>query len=145
MGKAFCRVLYGTLFLCGTCFSIAQEVHSADNVTQSLRQSLPFKSQDGVLMPDSDGNIAKDRVQIPKVIHAVDPKYPHSSKLSGVCGLSALIDLSGKAQQIHVIRPLAPEYDENAIKAVQKFRFRPATLDGKPAIFKISVELNFVH
>ncbi len=145
MGKAFRSVLYGTLFLCGTCFSNAQQVHGAADATQSLKPLLLFRFQDGVLMSDMEGNIAKDRVQVPKVIHAVDPKYPHSPRLSGVCVLSALIDLNGRTQQIQVIRPLGPEYDENATKAVQKFRLRPATLDGKPVMFRISVEINFAR
>ena len=33
--------------------------------------------------------------------------------------------------------------DENALKAVTKYRFKPAMFDGKPVPVKIKIEVNF--
>jgi hypothetical protein len=40
-------------------------------------------------------------------------------------------------------KSIAREMDENAVKAVQQYRFEPATKQGKPVPYKASVEVNY--
>jgi len=49
----------------------------------------------------------------------------------------------GYAQNLRVVRTLGMGLDEKALDAAQKYRFKPATRDGKPVAATISVAVNF--
>ncbi len=53
------------------------------------------------------------------------------------------INTHGRAQNIHVIRSLNADLDKNAMKAVAKWKFQPATKDGKPVPVMAHIEVNF--
>ncbi|MGA9668823.1 MAG: energy transducer TonB, partial [Terracidiphilus sp.] len=63
---------------------------------------------------------------IPTVL--IDPAIPVSGKLlkRGVCLVGVTIDTNGLPQNIHVVRSLEPELDNNAIETVKQWRFKPA-------------------
>ena len=49
----------------------------------------------------------------------------------------------GIPRDISVIKDLGMGLGERAVEAVSKWRFDPATIDGKPVAVKINVEINF--
>ena len=57
--------------------------------------------------------------------------------------LSVIIDSTGKPTNLKVLRPLGLGLDEKAIEAVQKWRFRPGTKEGKPVAVYATIEVNF--
>jgi len=54
-----------------------------------------------------------------------------------------IVDETGPAQIIRVVRGLGNGLDAKALEAVQQWRFQPARKDGKPVNVRISVEVGF--
>ena len=85
-------------------------------------------------------------VSAPKLIHYVDPKYSgeaRRAKFSGSCVVALIVDTEGKPRDIHIIQSVGKGLDENAIKAIQQYRFKPAMYNGKPVPVEIKVEARF--
>ena len=78
----------------------------------------------------------------PKVIHAVDPKYPGDGVLQSgdnICVVEVVVDEKGMPQDVRLIKSPDPKLDTNTVKAVQKYRFQPATYQGKPVPVRIKI------
>ena len=91
--------------------------------------------------------IGKD-VSAPKLIFEVQPEFPqserkHKEKFEGTCLLNLIVDESGTPQEVHITRSLSPDFDANAIKAVEQYRFSPAMREGKPVAVSLNIEVNF--
>lgn len=85
-------------------------------------------------------------VSAPALLTKIDPDYSEEArkaKFQGVVVLQIVVDETGKARDIKVIRPLGLGLDEKAIEAVQKWRFRPGMLNGKPVPVHATIEVNF--
>jgi TonB family protein len=85
-------------------------------------------------------------ITAPKPTYAPDPEYSEEArkaKYQGTCVLWLVVDADGLPQKIKVQRALGMGLDEEAIKAVQRWRFQPATKDGQPVPVMINVEVNF--
>lgn len=72
------------------------------------------------------------RVSMPIPTSLADPEIPVSGKFRkrGQCFLGVTIDTNGVPQNLHVVRGLDPELDNNAMEAVKNWRFKPALRDG---------------
>jgi len=82
----------------------------------------------------------------PALIAKVEPAYSEEArkaKVSGTVTLDADVDASGKAVNIHIRQPLGLGLDEQAIEALAKWRFRPASQNGAPVSVPIRVWLTF--
>jgi len=82
----------------------------------------------------------------PRPIRTPDAHYSNQArkkKINGVVLLVVIIGKDGLPQDIHVTRGLGYGLDEEAIKAVRKWKFTPATFDGVPVPVRINVETNF--
>ena len=82
----------------------------------------------------------------PVPIYSPDPKYSKEArhaKCQGICVLWLVVGTDGLPREIRVSRSLAYGLDEKAIEAVRKWRFKPATKDGKPVAVEVSVQVNF--
>jgi TonB family protein len=87
-----------------------------------------------------------DGVSAPAVTYWVDPGYSEEArkaKYGGVVMLSVVVDSEGRARDIHVVKSLGMGLDDKAIEAVQKWKFRPGTKDGKPVNVRATIEVNF--
>ena len=85
-------------------------------------------------------------VSAPVVIHKVEPKYTDAAKeakIQGTVILNLEVTREGLADKIAVKEGLAPDLDQNAIKAVRQWRFKPGTKDGEPVRVKAAMEINF--
>src|SRR5260370_27542 len=87
-----------------------------------LLSVLPLVSQ-----PQSPVNRRpEDRVSPPLVIHKLDPQYTDAARAAGIQGtvvLQATIDVDGAPHVVRVVRSLGFGLDENAIAAVEQWRF----------------------
>jgi periplasmic protein TonB len=57
--------------------------------------------------------------------------------------VALVVDPQGTPQQVHVVRVFGRGFDEKAVEAVQKYRFSPASVEGKPVPVEVNVEVNF--
>jgi TonB family protein len=55
--------------------------------------------------------------------------------------IGLVVDASGKPQDVCLTRSAGYGLDANAAKAVQRYQFEPATKDGKPVAYRISVQV----
>lgn len=82
----------------------------------------------------------------PKVLTRVDPNFSEEArkkKISGNVMVSLIVDEQGLPTDVTVVRGVGHGLDEQAIKAVRQYRFRPAMKDGKPVAQHIDIDVNF--
>ena len=96
------------------------------------------------------GNIVPPKRAIalspPKTIRRPDPKYTkeaESHRIEGLSVLGVVVDTTGTANHISILEPLGMGLDEQAVRAVERWQFRPSTLNGQPVPIHIHVEIGF--
>lgn len=75
-----------------------------------------------------------------------EPEYSEDArkaKLQGTVILRIVIDTRGQAQNIVIAHSLGLGLDEKAVEAVRRWRFRPASQNGRPVPQPAIVEVNF--
>jgi protein TonB len=86
-------------------------------------------------------------VSAPVLLKSVDAEFSDEArraKYQGVALVEVIVDAQGNPQNPRMVRILGMGLDENAIKAIMQFKFKPAMKDGKtPVPVKIAVEINF--
>ena len=85
-------------------------------------------------------------VTMPTVVREVKPDYPESAKKERIQGnvmLGVVVKKDGTVGDVTVKKPLRPELDEAAIKAMKQWEFRPGTKDGKAVDVAVDVEMTF--
>jgi TonB family protein len=88
----------------------------------------------------------KDGAKPPKLSYSRDPEYPkkaRNSRKEGMVVLWLVVGSNGLPREVKVARSLSLDLDEAAIDAVKKWKFAPATKDGKPVASQINVEVSF--
>ncbi len=85
--------------------------------------------------------------QKPRLLYRVNPIYPYTAKrrnMSGELMLQFIVDNEGNVKQIEVIKA-QPQgiFDESAISAVQKWRFKPGYIQGEAVSTRVVVPINF--
>jgi len=82
----------------------------------------------------------------PQLVYKVEPEFSEEArkaKYQGVVVLTIEVDPSGAVRNVRVRRSVGLGLDEKAVDAVSHWRFRPATLDGKPVTTEAVVQVNF--
>jgi TonB family protein len=95
---------------------------------------------------NATGEHGGPRVTAPVLTKAVDAEFSDEarrSQLSGVAVVSLVVDTDGLPKHIRSVLPLGYGQDEEAVKAVQQYRFQPSKLEEKPVPVKITVEVRF--
>ncbi len=85
-------------------------------------------------------------VRPPTIVSKIEPVYTddaRDAKIQGSVLLSLVIDRSGVPNEIEVARSLDSGLDQNAVHAVQQWRFHPATKDGQAVAVRAHIEVNF--
>lgn len=85
-------------------------------------------------------------VSAPVCLYCPDPEYSEEArkaKYQGVVVLWAIVDENGRAHNIRVQKSLGLGLDEEAVRAVQSWRFKPAERFGKPVPVYMTIEVNF--
>jgi TonB family protein len=65
------------------------------------------------------------------------------AKINGKCLIALIVDEQGMPQNVQVERSLDPGLDQNAMDAVNRYRFKPAMRSGEPVPVRITVEVKF--
>jgi protein TonB len=85
--------------------------------------------------------------QPPRLIRAVNPRYPFEAAQKGIEGrvtLRFVVDSTGMAQEPEVVAS-EPEgvFDEAALAVVKKYKFKPAMKGGKPVDCIVKAPIKF--
>lgn len=82
----------------------------------------------------------------PRLTHHVEPSYNDEArrmKLNGTVLLHFIVGTDGRPHDVTVIRPLGHGLDEQAVKAVRKWRFTPGARAGEPVPVELEAEASF--
>jgi protein TonB len=85
-------------------------------------------------------------VKGPIAIYQPEPEFSEEArkaKFMGVVLVGLIVDQRGLPQSVHIIRGVGMGLDEKAVEAVQHYRFKPGTENGKPVATYLNVEVNF--
>lgn len=83
---------------------------------------------------------------LPVPIYKPEPEYSDDARrarLSGEVLVQLVIDENGRTRDFKIVRSLGLGLDEEAIKAVSTWRFKPATKNGKPVAILGEVYVGF--
>ena len=89
-----------------------------------------------------------ERKTSPVLIREFKPDYTREArdaKIEGVVEMSAVVLEDGSVGDVTVTKSLDQKYglDEEAVKTLKKWRFKPGTVDGKPVAVTVFVEMSF--
>lgn len=74
------------------------------------------------------------------------PQYTEiarKARVQGIVILQTIIDKEGNVTNVRILKPLPMGLSEEAIKAVKRWKFEPATLNGKPVDVYFNLTVNF--
>ena len=88
------------------------------------------------------------RTTTPVLVKEVAPVYTAEAKerrIQGVVGVDAVVLKDGTVGEVTVTKSLDDKYglDEQAVKCVKQWRFKPGTKDGNPVDVRVSIEMSF--
>lgn len=120
------------------------------NRPQPLR--VRHASQDDSWLGDTWGFQGKvavgpgDVVERPVIESHISPRYTEDARkqrINGVVVVEIRIDATGTVTQATVLDSLDPGLDQNAVAAIQHWRFKPARLNGEAKPSVATVTANF--
>jgi len=74
------------------------------------------------------------------------PEYPISLKRDGISGVVAVkvfIDETGAVSECSVTKSTNPDFNQAALDAVKKWKFKPAQKDGGPVKSRLIIPIQF--
>jgi periplasmic protein TonB len=83
----------------------------------------------------------------PVPVRTVSPQYPGDMQRQGIAGVVTLrctIDEHGDVSNAVVVKSSADIFAQPAIEALQRWKFKPAKLDGKPVSTQALIPIHFV-
>ncbi|HTD21343.1 MAG TPA: energy transducer TonB [Terriglobales bacterium] len=102
-----------------------------------------------VLMTASDGTPVYRvgcGVAAPVPVYSPDPSYTdaaRNAKVSGIVGLSVIVNPDGTVRDVQVERSLRPDLDQQSIATLRTWRFIPATKEGIAVAVKLTIQTSF--
>jgi len=110
----------------------------------------PQSTSQGVTQDSPYGpvyKVGKD-ITAPVVLKSVEAKFPksaHDTKagFNAVVLVHLVVDAEGSPRDVQISRSYNADFDAEAVKAVQQYRFKPAMKDGKPVAVEINIEIDF--
>jgi protein TonB len=83
----------------------------------------------------------------PIAVRTVPPVYPGDMQRQGIAGIVTVrctIDEHGDVTEAVVVKSSSDVFRGPAVEALQKWKFKPATLDGKAVAVKALIPIKFV-
>jgi protein TonB len=115
------------------------ELPEVDDVVFGIPDAPPVAEPEGPIHVGGD-------VQKPEKINAPQPQYTEiarKARIQGVVIVQAIINKQGDVENVKVLKGLPMGLSEEAVKAIKKWRFKPATLNGKPVDVYYNLTVNF--
>jgi protein TonB len=120
MGNVW-RVIVACVVLSATTIALAQE------------RQAPFRKGDA-------------GVSEPVVTREVHPRYTREAmqaRIEGTIGMDALVREDGSVGDVTITQSLDEGLDQEAVKAMKQWQFKPGTKDEKPVAVVVSVTMSF--
>jgi TonB family protein len=113
-----------------------------ENLVLGVPDAPPPPEPEGPIRFVVGGNITE-----PKKLSGPNPIYPEAARrarIQGVVVLECTIGKDGRVQRVKVLRGLPLGLTETAVDAVNKWKFQPSTLNGKPVevLYILTVRFN---
>jgi len=131
-------------------FSVGFDESLVDSAPEFWRPWLRHKLDPAAPVYAGPSGVAKfDRtagVSAPVLQYDPDPQFSVVAKeahVGGVCVVGVVINAQGRPQQSWIVKPMGDGLDEEAIVAVNQYRFKPARQHGEPVPVRINIEVNF--
>ena len=139
------------LLACGLCLAAAaasaQQQAAAWSPPATLKGPCPETlDQKTTWFDPSQYPLRDDGVKLGRATSTPDPAYSEparKAKLQGTVMLALAINAEGTVDAVKVVCSLEPGLDQNAADAAKKWKFTPATRDGKPMPIQIETSINF--
>lgn len=115
------------------------QVRGAAAEALSILDDRPLAAEPTPLAPTQTGDTP------PRVRKQARPAYPRKAfdaRIEGTVLVEALVDAKGKVAKVRVVESV-PGLDEAALEAVRKWRFDPATRDGRPVATIVHMPVQF--
>lgn len=112
--------------------------HSVGDILRSTPLPAPI--------PRQKRPIVSPGVTAGRLIHRVQPVYPHLARVGGVEGtvvLHAIITRTGTIESLRIVSG-HPMLQQAAVEAVQQWRYRPFFLGDAPVEVETQITVNFV-
>jgi len=109
------------------------------DVIFDIPEGPPPAEPEGPIMVGGD-------VKAPVKEFAPQPQYTEiarKARIQGVVIVQAIVTKQGDVQEVKVLKGLPMGLDKAAADAVRKWRFKPATLNGKPVDVYYNLTVNF--
>ena len=90
---------------------------------------------------------AQTKVEPPVPVRTVAPAYPDELRREGISGLVMVkcsIDEQGNVTETLVEKSSNAAFENPAVTALKKWKFKPAKQDGTPVAIKVSIPVKFV-
>lgn len=115
------------------------DIPEVDDLVIGIPEAPPEPEPDGPIYVTGD-------VQKPEKITSPPPQYTEiarKARIQGVVILQSIIDEQGNVTEVSVLKGLPMGLSEAAMNAVRQWKFKPATLNGKPVAVYFNLTVNF--
>lgn len=116
------------------------------------RLDLPPVDADFITIPSAPPPVESGPIPVggdvhrPEKLYAPPPQYTEAARRTGTQGVvivEAIIDKNGDVTNVRVLKDLPMGLSEKAVQAIKQWKFRPATLNGKPVDVYYNLTVNF--
>lgn len=129
---------------------LAQESGSGTHEVATPSREDPRPDPESASSATNSGGASSGRgpsgMRMPRLLHKVEPTFTdeaREAKIQGIVRLSVEVWEDGKPHNIRVFESLGHGLDENAMEAVEQWRFEPAQREGKAVRITAMIQVSF--
>lgn len=115
------------------------DMPEVDDIVFGIPDAPPAAEPEGPIHVGGD-------VAAPEKISAPQPQYTEiarKARIQGVVIVQAIVNKTGDVTNVKVLKGLPMGLEEEAVKAIKRWKFKPATLNGKPVDVYYNLTVNF--